>query len=152
MSEVECSLRSSVHSSTGVTPYYALFGANMINHASVYQIARKLKILADSESEVLPHNLKMELVGGKIRESLHRAHQKHEKSYNLRCRKVKFVPGQEVFRRSFRQSSFKDNYNAKLDKKFLKCRISRPIGNSLYEVEDLQGKPLGIFHAKDLKQ
>lgn len=124
----------------------------MINHASVYKIARKLRILADSEAEVIPHAVKMELVREKIRDSLHQAYQKQEKYYNLRCRKVKFIPGQEVYRRSFRQSSFKDNYNAKLDKKFFKCRIVRPVGNSLYEVEDLQGKPLGVFHAKDLKQ
>lgn len=150
--EIECSLRSSVHSSTGVTPYYALFGVNMINHGSVYKIAKKLKLLADSEFEIIPHPVKMELVREKIRECLHKAHIKHEKSYNLRCRRVQFVPGQEVFRRSFRQSSFKDNYNSKLDRKFFKCRIVRPIGNSLYEVEDLQGKPLGVFHGKDLKQ
>lgn len=39
-----------------------------------------------------------------------------------------------------------------ISSKFFKCRIVRPIGNSLYEVENLQGKLLGVFHAKDLKQ
>ncbi|XP_061396726.1 uncharacterized protein LOC133332344 [Musca vetustissima] len=32
------------------------------------------------------------------------------------------------------------------------CRIVKPVGKCLYEVEDLKGHPIGIFHAKDLKQ
>lgn len=87
----------------------------MIIHAIVYKIARKLKILAHSEAEVIPHAARMELIRENIRKSLRKPHQRHEKSYNLRCRNVKFIPGQEVYRRSFRLSSFKDNYNSKLD-------------------------------------
>ncbi|XP_037825604.1 uncharacterized protein LOC119613645 [Lucilia sericata] len=152
LSEIEFSLRSSVQTSIGVTPYFALFGMNMISHGSVYKLAKKLQCLHDPEIDIVPKPVKMDLVRHKIRESLHKAYLKNEKTYNTRCRQVKFVPGQEVYRRNFQQSDFKNNFNAKLAKKFLKCRIVRPIGNSLYEVEDLQGKSLGVFHAKDLKQ
>ncbi|XP_037816475.1 uncharacterized protein LOC119614632 [Lucilia sericata] len=124
----------------------------MISHGSVYKLAKKLQCLHDPEIDIVPKPVKMDLVRHKIRENLHKAYLKNEKTYNTRCRQVKFVPGQEVYRRNFQQSDFKNNFNAKLAKKFLKCRIVRPIGNSLYEVEDLQGKSLGVFHAKDLKQ
>lgn len=70
----------------------------------------------------------------------------------MRCRTIRFLPGQEVYRRLFRQSEFKNNYNAKLTSKFLRYRIVKPVGNSLYHVEDMQGKSLGAFHGKDLKQ
>lgn len=83
---------------------------------------------------------------------MHQAYLRDEKKYNLRCRKVKFIPGQEIYRRNFRQSEFWSGYNAKLAGKFLKCLLVRPVGNSLYDVKDLQGKVLGIFDANDLKQ
>lgn len=152
LSEIECSLRSSTHSSIGVSPYFALFGVNMITHGSVYRIAKKLEMLNDPEANILPKADKLAAVRQKIRESLHKAYLRNEKKYNIRSRCVKFVPGQEVYRRSFQQSDFKKNFNAKLANKFHKCLIVRPVGNSLYEVEDLRGKPLGIFHGKDLKQ
>lgn len=152
LSEIECSLRSSVHSSIGVTPYFALFGMNMVNHGSIYELARKLHLLNDPECHVVPKPTKMELMRDKIRENLHQAYLKNEKKYNMRSRKVKFIPGQEIYRRSFQQSDFKNNFNAKLGSKFIKCRVVKPVGNCLYELEDLKGKSLGVFHGKDLKQ
>ena len=80
-------------------------------------------------------------------------HDKHERSYNVRSREVRFRPGQEVFRRNFAQSEFKNNFNAKLAPKFIKCRILRKIGSSLYELEDLQGNKIPLrYHAKDIRQ
>lgn len=152
LSEIEFSLRSSVHGSLGVTPYFALFGLNMVGHGSFYRIAQGLKALGDPETDVIPNSAKMEIIRRKIRENLHKAYERNQKTYNMRCREVKFVPGQEVFRRNFQQSDFKNNFNAKLARKFMKCRIVRPIGNSLYEIEDMQGRPLGTYHAQNLKQ
>lgn len=120
----------------------------MIGHGSAYQIARQMEMLDDLEMNIVRTTVKLDLVRQKIRENLHRAYLKNEKSYNLRCREVKYVPGQEVYWRNFQQSVFKNNFNAKLAKKFLKCRIVRPVGRSLYEIEDMQGKILGIFYGK----
>uniref|UniRef100_A0A1I8NJ95 Uncharacterized protein n=1 Tax=Musca domestica TaxID=7370 RepID=A0A1I8NJ95_MUSDO len=111
----------------------------MINHASLNRLARKLKLLNDPETTLIPNSVKQDLIREKVRSSLHQAYLRNEKSYNLRSRQVKFIPGQEVIRRSFRQSGFKNNYNAKLDKKFFKCRIVKPVGKCLYEIEDLKG-------------
>lgn len=152
LSEVELSLRSSIHGSIGVTPYFALFGMNMFTHGSVYKLARNLDLLGDPENKIIPKEVKMDIVRQRMKHNLHKAYLRNDKTYNIRSRAIKFIPGQEVFRRNFQQSEFKNNYNAKLARKFLKCRIVRPVGNSLYEVEDLKGKLLGVFHAKDLKQ
>lgn len=86
-------------------------------------------------------------------QNLRRAHEVHERVYNKRARFVEFRPGQEVFRRNFVQSNFANNFNAKLAKKFLKCRIVKKVGTALYEIEDMQGKKIAArYHAKDLKQ
>ena len=152
LSEIECSLRSSVHSAIGVTPYFALFRMNMLSHGSLYYIARKLSLLTDCENTIIPKSVKMDLVRKKIRKSLHKTYLKNERTYNKRCRKIKFISGQEVFRRSFVQSEFKNNFNAKLERKFFFFFLVRTVGSSLYEVENLRGKSLELYHGKDLKQ
>lgn len=50
--KIEYFLRSSVHLTIGVTPYFALFGMNMIGHGNVYGLARKLQLLDDSENHI----------------------------------------------------------------------------------------------------
>ncbi|KAL7726526.1 hypothetical protein ACLKA6_001148 [Drosophila palustris] len=128
--EIQAALRSAVHASTGVSPYFAMFG--------------KTSPLARSE--------KQQIYRARIQETLHRAYEKAERSYNLKARNIKYLPGQEVYKRNFVLSDFRRNVNSKFCRKYVKCRIVRAVGNSLYELETLQGGPLGIFHAKDLKQ
>ncbi|XP_065356140.1 uncharacterized protein LOC135950531 [Calliphora vicina] len=118
LSEIEFSLRSSVQTSIGITTYFALFGMNMIGHGSVYSLARKLKSLNDAEMNVIPKPARIELIRQKIRENLHEAYARNEKTYSTRYRQVKFVPGQEVYRRHFQQCDFKNNFNAKLLESF----------------------------------
>lgn len=71
--------------------------------------------------------------------------------YNLRSRDVIFVPGQTVFRRSFCLSNKAEKFNAKLANQFVKAKIVRAIGNTQYELEDLHGKSIGVFHTKDIR-
>lgn len=85
-------------------------------------------------------------------EKLLEAHAKCAKNYNGRSREVSFKPGQEVFIRSFRQSDFSKNFNAKLGKQWTPARILSRKGTSLYKIEDRQGKPLKVlYHAKDIR-
>ncbi|GBP15281.1 Gypsy retrotransposon integrase-like protein 1 [Eumeta japonica] len=62
LSEIVFSLRSSLQSSIGVTPYFDLFGVNMTAHGSVYGLARKLKSLEDPELHVITHSEKLSLL------------------------------------------------------------------------------------------
>ncbi|GBP12726.1 Retrovirus-related Pol polyprotein from transposon 17.6 [Eumeta japonica] len=57
-----------------VTPYFALFGMNMIGHGSVYRLARKLRSLGDTETQILPSQVKLDLIRERIKENLHRAY------------------------------------------------------------------------------
>ena len=148
--EIECSLRSSVHSSTKCTPYFALFGMNMMTHGSAYNIARKLNGLNESELNILPLSTKLELIREKIKNNIHVAYEKNQKTYNTRTKIVNYRPGQEVFRKNFILSDSSKNFSAKLSKKYLPARIVKRIGNVLYELEDLKGKSLGIYHAKHI--
>lgn len=149
---IACALRSSVHCATKHSPYYALFGQHMVQHGSAYKLMRTLQGLSSGELEVLPAAEFRDLIHDDIRQNLKSAHQRHEKTYNIRSRQVKFRPGQEIFRRNFAMSDFAKGFNAKLGRQWLKARIVRQIGTAMYELEDLAGKALAMtYHAKDLK-
>ncbi|KAL9705361.1 hypothetical protein quinque_008879 [Culex quinquefasciatus] len=62
-----------------------------------------------------------------------------------------FVDGQLVYRRNMKQSNAAERYNAKYGPQFLPCRIKAKHGSSSYELEDLNGKNLGIWPAAHLK-
>lgn len=130
----------------------ALFGNNMFASGSDYKLARKLKALDDSELMILDNADRIRLIRENIKDNRHKAFEKSALRYNQGARLVRFVPGQEVFKRNFVLSDFKNNINAKFCRKFTKCRVLKVIGNSMYELGTLAGKPLGVFHAKDIKQ
>lgn len=151
LSNIECALRASVHSSIGISPYFALFGHHMITHADVYKIARQLDVLEDGEVNITLKAQKMQTLRDKIRQNLHKAYEKNVKTYNKRSKFTDFRPGQEVYRKNYIQSDFAKGINAKLCKPWLKCRIKGKIGQNIYEIEDLQGKLIGNIHAQHLK-
>lgn len=151
LTEIECALRSSIHSSTGVTPFFALFGYEMYTSGSDYKLARKLQSLCDHQINELGRKERLEIIRDKIEKNLHEAYERSAKRYNQRARIVKFIPGQEAYRKNHILSDFGKNINAKFCRKYLKCRIVKPIGSNMYEIEDMQGKPLGTCHVKDLK-
>lgn len=92
-----------------------------------------------------------DLVRSKALHVMRKQQERNEKQYNLRSRHVSYDVGQEVFRRNFSQSSLEKGYNVKLAPTFIKCKVRRKIGNCYYELEDPQGKSLGIYHAKDMR-
>lgn len=153
LSAIGSALRNNVHESTGYSPHYLVFGQHFTNHGSCYRLMRELNSLPESDVEVLaPPDFK-QLVDDRVRKNLQSAYQRHEKAYNSRSRDVSFVEGQEVFCRNFQLSNFSKAQNAKLGKQWLKCRIVRKLGSSMYELQDLTGKRIKLpYHAKDIKQ
>lgn len=140
LSEIECALRTSVHSATGVSPFFALFGYHMFSSGHDYKLARKLSSLCDHELKELERSDKLAIIREKIKSNIHESYEKSAQRYNKRARNVRFVPGQEVYRRNTILSDFEKGRNSKFS-----------IGNNMYELETLQGKKIGIFHVKDIK-
>lgn len=151
ITQIASALRNTVHVSTGYSAYYIVFGRNMVTHASEYNLLRKLNAIGTDINITNPDDFS-QLIADSVRRNLIKAHEKGVKTYNTRCKDVKFGPGQEVFRRNFTQSDFTKCYNAKLAKKFVKCRVRSKLGNSRYELEDMSGKLIGTYHAKDIRQ
>lgn len=122
----------------------------MATHGSIYSLLKRLDALATGDVNVFQHPDKLHLVHEQVRKQLEKAHRKYATQYNLRARERSFKVGQEVYRRNFAQSNAAENFNTKLADRFIKCRVAQKIGSSIYLLEDLQGKVLGKYHAKDL--
>lgn len=86
----------------------------------------------------------------KIMKELKLAHERSAKVYNTRSRDIKFNIRQVAYRRNFRQTSQVGRCNAKLAPKQVKCIILKVIGNAMYELGDVSGKKIGIYHTKDI--
>lgn len=151
LSHIACALRSTVHSAIGTSPYFMAFGQHMVTNGSTYQILRNLNLLED-RSINFNRSDTFDIVRSKAVRVMQKQQQRNEKHYNLRSRQVSYEVGQEIYRRNFSQSNFEKGYNAKLAPTFIKSRVRRKLGNSYYELEDLQGKLLGTYHAKNLRQ
>jgi len=151
LADIQASLRSVIHSSTGTSPYFAMFGQHMFTNGKDYSLARKLNALNEAEVAQLPRSEQQQLSREKIKERIHQAYEKALKRYNLMTRDIGYSPGQEIYKRNFVLSDFSKNGNAKFCRKYTKCRVIKALGNSLYALENLRGNPLGVFHAKDLK-
>ncbi|KAH8395192.1 hypothetical protein KR215_001227 [Drosophila sulfurigaster] len=127
------------------------FGQHMITSGSTYALLSKLNML-DDRSLVFNRQDSFDLIRKNACKLMQLKHDVNEKRYNLRSRIITFAPGQEVFRRNFKQSCFQTGYNAKFGPAFVKSRVRRKLGNSNYELEDLQGRLLGNYHVKDIRQ
>ncbi|KAM8702628.1 hypothetical protein ACLKA7_000758 [Drosophila subpalustris] len=148
--EVEVSIRNAVHTATGVTPFFAVFGQHMYLNGASYELARKLRSLSDHDISDLDAKDRLDVIRGQVKQHLHAAYERSRQRYDQRARQFHLVPGQEVWRRNFALSNFGKAFNAKFARKFLKSRVVRAVGDNAYELEDLQGRALGVFHAKDL--
>lgn len=133
----------------GYSPYYVLFGYPMITHGGSYKLLEKLDRLEDGEE--VNHADKLLLIRDRVKQNLELAYNKYKKPYNLRSRDIQYDEGDEIYRRNFVLSKKSENFNSKLAPKWLKCKIVKRLGNSCYSISDLQGKVIGLYHAKDLK-
>nr|XP_043067505.1 uncharacterized protein LOC122321516 [Drosophila bipectinata] len=127
------------------------FGQQMVTSGNTYSLLRKLNML-DDRSVMYNRQDSFELIREEATKQMQKAHERNENRYNLRSRVVTFSEGQEVFRRNFKQSCFKTGFNSKLGPAFIKARVRKKIGKSYYELEDLQGQRIGVYHAKDIRQ
>lgn len=150
ITSISCALRNTIHSSIGLSPYHALYGFDMVTHASSYKILQDIDCLGEPKL-ILHRDDKLSLLRNTIADNIKKAYDINVKQYSLRARPISYNVGQEVYRRNFAQSSAEKNFNAKLSPMFVKAKIKEKLGNCYYILEDLIGKSVGTYHGKDIK-
>lgn len=152
LTEIETIFNTSVHSSSKFTPYYVTHGHEMFLHGSDHRLRRHQTDLSPDDLEEQKGKLFGEMYA-QVKENLLKANETCRKQYNLRHRRFPkaFQPGQLVYRKNMQLSSAADGYNAKYGSQYIPCKVKSKVGTSSYDLEDLNGKSLGIWPAVHLK-
>lgn len=146
--QIAKAIRTSVHDSTGFTPYFINFGRNMVSSGSEYELLR--------ESDIEPTNLGEEMrdLFVIVRKNLMKAYNRYSRPYNLRANKNHtFRKGEEVYKKNTHLSDKGQNFVGKLANKFTRVRITNVLGTNSYALETMDGKPIpGTYHGSFLKR
>lgn len=152
LSVIASALRNARHSTTGQSPYFAVYGQHMIQHAGAYKLLRALQALGTGDVEIVSGAEHRDALHEAMRERLQKANDRNAKTYNTRAKNVTFRPGQEVFIRNFAQSDAAQNFNAKLGRQWVPARIAGNKGTNVYVVEKPDGTKIKVtYHAKDIR-
>lgn len=150
LNRILAAIRSSIHTTIGTSPYKALFGLSMVEHASTYKLMRQLNTVNESDENVYPFDVERQLLRENLINRIEKAHEKYAKEYNTRAKDRSFTVGQEVLKRNIVLSNAGEQFCKKFAPKFKKCRIKKIVGGNLYELENLTGESIGTYHAKDI--
>lgn len=150
LSYISCALRNSLHQSIKCSPYFATFGFNMVTHGDTYSLLRNVNLLDEPDTAIRRED-QLQLIRKELRKNMSEAHETNRDRYNLRTRPMSYTIGQLIYRRNFAQSSAEKRFNSKLAPVFLPAKIRKKVGNVYYELEDLDGKFIGTYHAKDMR-
>ncbi|KAL9705920.1 hypothetical protein quinque_009438 [Culex quinquefasciatus] len=142
-------IRNSVHDATKYTPYFVLFGRNMVSDGREYRCMRDTSI--DSGSL---NNAEREKLYADVKENLKKAFERHSKYYNLRsnAKCPQYTVNEKVLKKNTELSDKGKGYCAKLAPKYVPALVKRVVGEHCYELEDEKGKRLGVFNCKYLKK
>lgn len=145
-------IRTSVHDSTGFSPYFLNFGREMISNGTEYENILESNITTDYRPAVLQENQrKLQEI---VQRNMKKAYDKYSHHYNLRCdSKRNFQEGEIVYKKNINQSDKSKNYVGKFAKLYTKVKIREIIGSNTYILENLDGNRIpGIFHSSFLKK
>lgn len=150
-------IRTSVHETTEHTPSFLFFG----RETSIPAIRSNDSVTVHSFSHNTPiavdyHEYFSDL---QVRPTLHKAvelrlkrsYNKSRKVYNTRHRIAYFQIGDVVWKRTKYLSNARTKFMAKLAPKFEKAIITKKLSDNVFHLNNAFGKPIGIWHAKDLK-
>ncbi|CAF4911609.1 unnamed protein product [Pieris macdunnoughi] len=149
-------VRTSVHETTGYTPSFLFFGretaippkVTSISYDAVNMFDKPLSIDA---KEFLVSNKKLFSVYEKVEQKMKDAHKKSTSYYNLKRREAKLNVGDTVWKMNKFLSNAGKIFMAKLAPKFDKAIIVERLSSNVFRLNNWYGKPLGVWHAKDLK-
>lgn len=147
-------LRTATHEVTGYAPTFLNFGRYIPASGDYYGKLESIKDLNMNNINRREYGQeidKLPSLYSEIRRHLTEAYAKDAKHYNLRKRPTdKYQVGDKVWNRNFALSN-KSNFSAKLAPKYVLCKVSKVRSSLVYELTDLDGRYVGKFHVKLIK-
>jgi hypothetical protein len=150
--QIQFAINNSVNEATGYTPSFLVYGRELVLCGSHYTET-------DLGNEVLflPRDIYAENLGclssvfNDVQASLWNAHVKNTAHYNLRRKAAEYNVGDIVYKRTYILSDKDKYFCKKLAPKYIKCRVITKRSPLVYELEDMSGKNIGVWHIKDMK-
>lgn len=150
--KVALAIRTAVHESTLFTPYFINYGRNYISSGAEYKHIREAGTDVIYEPSLMTENLRA--IFETVKANLKKAYERYAKHYNLRSNKTlpSFEIGESVLKKNFHQSNKSKQFSAKLADPFSMAKVVGKIGTACYDLVDLQGNRLGVYHATHLQK
>ena len=147
LASITCAIRTSRSEATGFSPYYVSFGRHYVGDGTIFEHG-----IPDKPPDLPARVRGFRMLLDRVRKTLASSQERARKTYNLRRRPVQFAVGQKVWRRNKVLSDAVNFINAKLAPKFVgPFTIRKRLGSWSYELEDDNGRTMGVWHVRDLK-
>lgn len=150
--KIAMAIRTSVHDSTGFTPYFLNFGRNMISCGQEYEnLLESVENSSGLSVSFLDDQKKLFEI---VQQNLKSAYNKYSHSYNLRSNERRqFQEGEIVYKKNVHHSDKNRNFVGKFGNKYTKAKIIRKLGPNTFILEDCAGNRIpGSYHASFLKK
>lgn len=145
LQQIVCAMNTSQHSGTKFSPYFVNFGHNMALSGASYATQ-----INDDNNDPEINSERFKKIRDIAKENLMKSYENSKRRYDLRSRPINYNVGDVVWKVNTIQS----NADKKIISKFcgnIKCKIKRKVGTCSYELEDFDGKSLGIFSTDKIK-
>lgn len=157
LQELGHAIRTAVHETTGFTPSYLFLGRETFISRPNYNLNFPCVTLDSTDptniniNEFLTNLKEKQVVYQHVNEKLRLAHENSCKTYNLKRRPVSFEVGDVIWKRTKFLSKASSKFMAKLAPKFEKAIITKKISSNVFRLNNVYGKNIGVWHAKDIK-
>lgn len=167
---------STVHTVTGVSPYFLQFGRELITSGDEYK--RLIEVNDETPTVLIQNNDKSEkenstkdpnktnenideilnekqihgkLIREQVLENIRKSFDKNKETKNkTRNSSRKFEIGQQIYYENKKLSNKAENYSQGLAERKKVGYIKRKIGNDMYEIVDSQNNTVGTIHSQDI--
>lgn len=142
--ETICAINTSPHTATRVTPYFAMYGREMVLDA------REYKTIMNANAPPVIDLDRLAVIRDEIRTHLDKTFMRNQKQYNLRTVERCFKEGDHVWITNHKLSSKANKFAHKLAPKKLKAIVAKKMGESTYQLVSPSGADLGVYPAKQM--
>ncbi|CAH1383307.1 unnamed protein product, partial [Tenebrio molitor] len=138
VAKIGYAIRTAVNEVTGFSPAFLNFGRVVPCTGEFYgKVAENPETLTTADRENHAKNLEhLKTILQDVTQHLHKAHERNERSYNLRKRDAEFFVGDKVWKRNKVLSSAAKDFAQKLAPRYVLCTITRKLSKLAYALED----------------
>lgn len=151
LSKIQFAINSAVNESTGFSPFFLVHAREPVINGTFYRDTEAEYSVSIPRDDYAGEFGCLREIYENVRVHMLNAHAKNATHYNLRRRDAKFSVGDVVWKANYTQSDAQNFKMAKLAPKFIKCKVTRVVSPLVYELEAMDGRPLGSWHIKDIK-